>query len=204
MENEKINLINFEKCRNIKLEDVSKFLQENNYNWTGLLNYNLNMNSLIEEFETNTIFYFNTTTELEFKPHNHFLICTENVNDNHMVINYKNRDLIRYVYFEISTFKVYSVIKDKHYPRYLTTKLEKDLSKEWVKFLSQQKETYKESLIQLMIKRKKQAEEELESSKKHVINEKAKLDKYLKDKILVTNKDLISIDITRQWIEELN
>ena len=41
MENKKINLINFEKCRDIKLEDVGKFLQEQGYNWTGYINNNI-------------------------------------------------------------------------------------------------------------------------------------------------------------------
>ena len=89
-------------------------------------------------------------------------------------------------------------------PRYLTTKLEKDLSKEWVQFLAQQKEDYKPSLIQLMIKRKKQAEQNLEESKQHVINEKAKLDKYLEERIVETNQEINLANTTTEWLEELN
>ena len=104
----------------------------------------------------------------------------------------------------ISEFKVFEVLQDKNHPNYLTTKLEKDLSKEWVQFLANNKENFSESLIQLMIKRKKQAEVDLESSKEHVKSEKAKLDKYLKKRIDETNQEINSIDTTTEWLEELS
>ena len=55
-----------------------------------------------------------------------------------------------------------------------------------------------------MIKRKKQAEQDLESSKQHVKNEKAKLDKYLEERIVETNQEINLANTTTEWLEELN
>ena len=54
-----------------------------------------------------------------------------------------------------------------------------------------------------MTRRKKQAEENLESSKEHVKSEKAKLDKYLEERTIETTKEIASIDTTTEWLEEL-
>ena len=205
MENEKqINLTNFEKCRNIKFDDVGKFLQEQGYNWTGYINDNISGQYGIEEFETDTKFYFHKPSTERLQAYNHFLIWTAPLFNEDTYVNCNNNKFVRYIYFGISTFRVSTVLEDKEYPGHLTSKLAKDLSKEWVQFLAKQKEDYKTSLIQLMIKRKKQAEEDLESSKQHVKNEKAKLDKYLEKRIAETNVEINSMNTTTEWLEELN
>ena len=204
MENEKqINLTNFEKCRNIKLEDVDKFLSKNGYNWTGYINEDLFENR-IEEYRINCEFFFHKYFHNNFSAYNHLLIWTDDLFNEDFPVSINNNKFVRYIYFGISTFKVYTVVQDNEMPRYLTTKLEKDLSKEWVQFLAQQKEDYKPSLIQLMIKRKQQAEQDLESSKEHVQNEKAKLDKYLEKRIVETNEEITTANTTTEWLEELN
>ena len=203
MENKQVNLINFEKCENIKLEDVGKFLQTQGYNWTGYINEDLFENR-IEEYRTNCEFFFNQYFHNKIQAYNHYLIWTDNLFDETFAVNCNNNKFVRYIYFSVSTFKVYTVVQDTEMPRYLTTKLEKDLSKEWVQFLAQQKEDYKPSLIQLMIKRKKQAEESLEISKEHIQNEKAKLDKYLEERIVETNQEINLANTTTEWLEELN
>ena len=205
MENEKqINLINFEKCRNIKFEDVGNFLQNQGYNWTNYINDDISGQYDIEEFETGHKFYFHKPYTERLQTYNHFLIWTAPLFNEDNYVNCNNNKFVRYIYFSISTFKVFTVFQDKEMPRYLTTKLEKDLSKEWVQFLAQQKEDYKPSLIQLMIKRKQQAEQDLESSKEHVQNEKAKLDKYLEERIVETNEEITTANTTTEWLEELN
>lgn len=205
MENEKqINLINFEECRNIKLEDVGRFLQSQGYNCTGLINENIDGEYGIDEFTTDTKFCFHKLTGKSFSAYNHFLIWTGDTFRNSFAANCNNNNFVRYIYFSISEFKVDEVLQDKKCPKYLTTELEKDLSKEWVQFLAKTKEDYKPSLIQLMIRRKKQAEADLESSKEHVQNEKAKLDKYLEEKIVSTNKEINLANTTTDWLEELN
>lgn len=205
MGNEKqINLINFEKCRNIKLEDVGKFLQEQGYNWTGYINEDVSGDYSINDFEIDTKFYFQKLCGKSFRAYNHFLIWTAPLFNEDTYVNCNNNKFVRYIYFGISTFRVYTVVEDKDMPKYLTTKLVKDLSKEWVQFLAKQKENYKPSLIQLMIKRKKQAEQDLESSKQHVKNEKAKLDKYLEERIVETNQEINLANTTTEWLEELN
>ena len=204
MENEKrINLTNFEKCRNIKLEDLGKFLSKNGYNWTGYINEDLFENR-IEEYRINCEFFFHKYFHNNFSAYNHLLIWTDDLFNEDFPVSINNNKFVRYIYFGISTFKVFTVVQDNEMPRYLTTKLEKDLSKEWVQFLAKTKEEYKPSLIQLMIKRKKQAEQNLESSKEHVQNEKAKLDKYLEKRIVETNQEINLANTTTEWLEELN
>ena len=67
MENEKqINLTNFEKCRNIKLEDVGQFLSENGYNWTGFINEDLFENR-IEEYRINCEFFSINISTITFQ-----------------------------------------------------------------------------------------------------------------------------------------
>ena len=119
-------------------------------------------------------------------------------------INCNNNKFVRHIYFNVSTFRVSTVLADKNHPRYLTTKLENDLSKQWVQFLAKTKEEYKPSLIQLMIRKRKQAEEDLVSSKEYVKNEKAKLDKHLEERTIETTKEIASIDTTTSWLEELS
>ena len=203
MENEKqINLINFKKCRNIKLEDVEKFIKENGYYWSGYINDDVQEND-IDEYTKDHKFYFSKKLGKEFRTYNHFMILILK-QFRSIEVNCNNNKYVRYIYFSISEFKVFEVLQDKNHPNYLTTKLEKDLSKEWVQFLAKNKENYKPSLIQLMIKRKKQAEVDLESSKEHVKKEKAKLDKYLEERTIETTKEIASIDATTEWLEELN
>ena len=205
MENEKhINLNNFEKCKDIKLEDIGKFLKENNYDWSGYVNDIIDTQFDIDEYTIDTNFYFTRKPEKSFDTYNHFLVWLNALFINESGINCNNNKFVRYIYFTVSTFKVLTVVQDNKMPRYLTTKLEKDLSKEWVQFLAKQKEDYKPSLIQLMIKRKQQAEQDLESSKEHVQNEKAKLDKYLEEKIVETNQEINLANTTTEWLEELN
>ena len=55
-----------------------------------------------------------------------------------------------------------------------------------------------------MIKRKKQAEESLETSKEQVKKEKAELDKYLEKRIVETNQEINLANTTTEWLEELN
>ena len=203
MENEKqINLTNFEKCRNIKLDDVGKFLKENGYYWSEYINDDVQEND-INEYTREHKFYFNKRLGKEFRTYNHFLILLLK-QFRSIEANCNNNKWVRYIYFSISEFKVFEVLTDKKHPRYLTTKLEKDLSKEWVQFLAKQKEDYKPSLIQLMIKRKKQAEESLETSKEQVKKEKAELDKYLEKRIVETNQEINLANTTTEWLEELN
>ena len=205
MENEKqINLTNFEKCRNIKFEDVGKFLQEQGYNWTGYIYNNISGEYNMEEFETDHKFYFHKPSTEKLQAYNHFLIWTNDFFNEDFYVNCNNNKFVRYIYFGISTFKVFTVIQDKEMPKYLTTKLAIDLSKEWVQFLAKTKEDYKPSLIQLMIKRKQQAEQDLENSKQHIINEKAKLDEYLEKRIVETNEEINLANTTTEWLEELN
>ena len=203
MENEKqINLINFEKCRKIKLEDVQTFLQSQGYDWNGYINDEV-QDSYLAEFDPDHEFYFHQPSTEQLKSYNMFLIWIDPLFYEKAHVNCNNNKFVRYIYFEISTFKVYTVVQDKEYSTSLTKNLEKDLSKEWVQFLARTKEDYKPSLIQLMIKRKKQAEESLESSKEQVKKEKAKLDKHLEERTIETTKEIASIDTTTEWLEEL-
>lgn len=204
MQNEKqINLINFEKCRKIKLEDVQTFLQSQGYDWTGYINDEV-QDSYLAEFDPDHEFYFHQPSTEQLKSYNRFLIWINPLFYEKAHVNCNNNKFVRYIYFEISTFKVYTVVQDKEYSTSLTKNLEKDLSKEWVQFLARTKEDYKPSLIQLMIKRKQQAEQDLESSKEHVQNEKAELDKYLEKRIVETNKEITTANTTTEWLKELN
>lgn len=204
MENkEQINLINFEKCRYIKLEDVGKFLQSQGYNWTGYINDEV-QDSYLAEFDPDHEFYFHQPSTEQLKAYNRFLIWINPLFYEKAHVNCNNNKFVRYIYFEISTFKVYTVVQDKEYSTSLTKNLEKDLSKEWVQFLAKQKEDYKDSLIALCIKRTAKAKEELENAKKHVEIEKIKLDKYLEDKTASTINKLYSLDETARWICDLD
>lgn len=204
MENEKTNLRKFENCKNIKLEDVGKFVQQNGYEWSGYINDSVDTQFDIDEYQTDTKFYFYRNPEKSFDKFNHFLIWNNSLFIDDIAVNCNNNKFVRYIYFSISTFKVYTVLEDKKYPKYLTIKLEKDLSKEWVQFLAKRKENYKPSLIQLMIRKRKQAEEDLVNSKEYVKNEKAKLDKHLEEKIVSTNEEITTANTTTSWLEELN
>ena len=216
MENKtQINLTNFERCKDIKQRDVLEFLKSEGYNisnfkYTKVQHYGL------YNFEPDYLFSFNNYDELDYETYNHRLVLLGSSNDwkNSDLFNRLNEDylsttcnnnpFVRYIYFSISCFKIYEVLQDVEHKYSLTSKLEKDLSKEWVQFLARQKEEYKPSLIQLMIKRKKQAEEDLESSKQHVQNKKAELDKYLEKRIIETNQEINLANSTTEWLEELN
>ena len=203
MENkEQINLINFEKCRYIKLEDVGKFLQSQGYNWTGFINENIDGEYGIDEFRADTQFYFHKPTGKSFHAYNHLLIWTGKSSRESFAVKLNNNNFVRYIYFNISEFKVYTVITDEN-PKDLTTKLEKNLSKEWVQFLAKQKEAYAENLITLCLRRRAKAKEELENAKNRVKNEKMKLDVYLEEKTASTAKQINSFEETTRWLGEL-
>lgn len=204
MENkEQKYLVDFEKCRQIKLEDVGNFLQSQGYNWTGFINENIDGEYEIDEFNTHTSFYFEKPMGKSFRAYNHFLIWTGNSFKNSFAAICNNNKYVRYIYFNVTEFKVYTVIADED-SIHLTKKLEKDLSKEWIQFLAKQKEDYSKNLIALCIKRTAKAKEELENAKKHVEIEKIKLDKYLEDKTASTINELYSLDETTRWLGDLD
>lgn len=216
MENKKqINLTNFERCKDIKQRDVLEFLKSEGYNisnfkYTKVQNYDL------YNFEPDYLFSFDNYDELDYETYNHRLVLLGSSNDwknsdlfnrfneYYLSTTCNNNPFVRYIYFSISCFKIYEVLQDSEHKYSLTSKLEKDLSKEWVQFLARTKEDYKPSLIQLMIKRKKQAEEDLQNSIEHVKNEKTRLDKYLEEKTVSTIENINSINETTEWLEELN
>ena len=205
MENkEQINLVNFEKCKHIKLEDVGKFLQSQGYNWTGFINENVTGEYEIDEFNNiNALFHFEKPTEKSFRAYNYFLIWTGNSFKESFTANCNNNKFVRYIYFNVSEFKV-SIIFAEENSKCLTTKLEKNLSKEWVQFIAKQKEDYSKNLITLCTKRTAKAKEELENSKRYVEIEKIKLDKYLQEKTASTIKELYSLDETTRWIGDID
>ena len=204
MENkEQINLINFEKCRYIKLEDVGKFLQSQGYNWTGFINENIDGEYGIDEFRADTQFYFCKPFGKSFHTYNHLLIWTGKSSRESFAVKLNNNNFVRYIYFNISEFKVYTVITDEN-PKDLTRKLEKNLSKEWVQFLAKQKETYAENLITLCLRRRAKAKEELENAKNHVKNEKMKLDVYLEEKTASTTREITALNETARWSGDLD
>ena len=203
MENKQVNLVNFEKCRNIKLEDVEKFLQSNGYNFTGFINEDIDGEYNIDEFRTDTQFYFHKPLGKSFRTYNHILIWTgKSFRESFAAICNNNR-FVKYIYFNISEFKIYAIASDED-SKYLAEKFEKDLSKEWVQFLATQKEDYKESLIALCIKRTAKAKEELEHTKNHVEREKIKLDKYLEEKTASTTREINSLEEISRWVGDFN
>ena len=212
--NNTVNLTNFARCKNITEKDVLEFLKSAGYHVSDF-KCTVVQTDNIDEYEINHLFSFNNYDEFDYQTYNHRLILLaspydwkitglfNNISEHHSSTKCNNNPFVRYIYFNISEFKVYEVVKDKKYPKHLTTKLDYDLSKEWVQFLAQRKEEYKPSLIKLMIRRKKQAEEDLQCSKDHVENEKAKLDQYLEEKITSTNKEINSINTTTEWLNEI-
>ncbi len=216
MENEKQNnLKTFENCKNIIEQDVLEFLKEQGYY---ISNFKCSevQNENLDEYSPDHLFSFNNYDELDYQTYNHRLVLLaspdtwkntdlfENFHENYLSTKCRNNPFVRYIYFTISDFKVYEVLTDRKYPSYLTTKLENDLSKEWVQFLARQKENYKPSLIQLMIKRKELTLEKLERCKEATQKEKERLDEDLNKMIISTKKEVESFDQTTEWLEELN
>ena len=159
---------------------------------------------------------FNNYDELDYQTYNHRLVLLAspdtwnntdlftNVHENYLATKCNNNPFVRYIYFTVSDFKVYEIFKNGKHPQYLTTKLENDLSKEWVQFLAKRKENYKPSLIQLIIKQKQATLEKLERCKQETQKEKEKLDEDLKKVVENTETEIASFDETTQWLEELN
>lgn len=215
MENEKINLSTFLDCGDIKENDVLEFLKSEGYNISNFKCKDVQEED-ISQYNSNHEFHFNNFDELDYTTYNSRLVLLaspntwkdinyfENINENFVSTNCRNNPLVRYIYFSISKFKVYEVLQDIKHPRYLTIKLEYDLSKEWVQFLAKRKENYKPSLIQLIIKQKQSTLEKLERCKQETKKEKEKLDEDLKKVINNTNKEIESFDETTSWLEELS
>ena len=204
--NEKINenelykvLSNIQDLKDLKHEDLGKFLQSQGYNWTNLVGNNIYGHS---SFSTCDTYFFQKAKNDFFYRYNYIAIYTKNSTEEQFITKYN--EFVKHIYFEVDKFFVYTFIQKDLCSRNLTKILEKDLSKEWVQFLAKNKKFYHEGLLRLCIQKRTHILKELEETKKRIEIEKNKLDKQLEEKIISTNKEIDLVNATTECLEEIN
>ena len=204
--NEKINenelykvLSDIQDLKDLKYEDLGKFLQSQGYNWTNLVENTIYGRS---SFSTYNTYLFQKPKYDNFLRYNFISIYTKPSTEEQLMIGYD--EFVKLIYFEVDKFFIYTLIQEDLCSTCLTKILEKDLSKEWIQFLAKNKKFYHEGLIRLCIQRKHFALKELKETKEKIENEKNKLNKQLEDKTTSTNEEIRILDEKTQWLEELN
>lgn len=214
MENEKqINLSNFENCKDIKEKDVLEFLQTQDYKISNFKCKDVQEDDLTE-YNTSHRFYFYNYDDLDYTTYNYRLVLLAspedwentnlftNPNKNFLGTKCDNNPFVRYIYFTISEFKVYIVLKDIRYPKYLTTQLEYDLSKEWVQFLAEHKKGYKQNLVALCAARKQTViDNACKATDYHTAKQK-EIDTYLIKAVEAAENEFEQLSEMEKWAEE--
>lgn len=193
-------LIDIACLKDLKCEDLGNFLQSQGYSWSGSLNYCIYGPS---RFPLYGNLNFEKPSYDFFTAHNCIFFWTGEPQDKMFQACYSDPH-VKFIYFEIDKFEIYSLVQEDIFVKELTKKLEKDLSKEWMQFLAKNKRFYHEGLIKLCTQRKIRALEELESTKQKVKLEKERLDRELEEKTISTNNQIDFLDSVSRCIQELN
>ena len=213
---EKVDIHGCVLCKDITLKDIKDFLAYHGYDWSGFM-CEIMKDDYLEEYLSSNEFYFDDikTISENFSSYIRRMILLGNIENWKTDENFQffgntcvgtlcnNNPFVRYIYFNVFEFNVHKVLKNTD-SDLLTTALEKNLSKEWIQFLTKRKINYDKKLVKLCALRRQESLNSLEYQKNSTEIEKRKLDEELKTFTKQSQKQIQFYDQTVKYIEELN